>query len=104
MMIQWETAMAQTSNPSFSIYRADGSKVPTLRRSFIIKQDITQAELDANVVSLDDGTSWELVVDDEVWDRIKQQGSAYCIVSYQAHSHGNYAVARLFKVKGKHND
>lgn len=85
--------------PSFGIYRADGSKQPTLKRSFIVKMDISLFNVKLGYVTLNDGTSWILTVEPEAVDLIDLNGSAFCIVSFQAHEHGNYAVARHFSPK-----
>lgn len=93
--------MAQTSNEvKFSIYRADGSKPPSLKRSFIVKQRISLSDVVEGSLMLDDGTVWALIIEPEAFEVMLKDQSAFCIVSYQVHTHGNYAVARLYKPRG----
>lgn len=74
----------------FRIYRKDGSKVPTLIKAFLVKENITSNTLEQGKIVLEDGTEWEIV-----WDSHLQPADInYCIISYQAHTTGNYAVCR----------
>jgi hypothetical protein len=99
-----------TSKPTFSIYRADGSKVPGLKKSFLIKEILTSADIIAGQKTLPDGTQWTLVLDtifeEEVFFLGKEADnkSFYCICSYQAHEHGNFVVARLCKERQTHKE
>jgi len=83
------------NKPKFSIFRADGSKVPTLKKAFLVKEHISLKHFRHNSLILEDGTEWEMVVENAVEDGVFKNASAFCIVSYQAHTHGNYAVVRL---------
>lgn len=88
--------------PTFSIYRSDGSKVPTLKKSFLVKEHISHLDYFKGYKTLEDGTVWKLILENEVISDIKIKGhsdTSFCIVSYQAHTHGNYAIARLVKEK-----
>lgn len=97
--------MMTHSNIKFSIYRADGSKPPSLRKSFIIKERISCLDLVTGSLRLRDGSDWLLEVEPEALAQITRDNDAYCILSLQVHTDedtgdtGNYAVVRLFKGK-----
>lgn len=80
----------------FSIFRADGSKVPTLKKAFLVKEYIYPSDLTDGVLHLEDGTEWTLITEHLVQNSlVNLRSKVFCIVSYQAHTHGNFAVARL---------
>lgn len=97
-----------TNKPTFSIYRADGTKTPTLRKSFIIQQRISWGDVAIGALYLEDGTEWRLVVEPKVADMLHKDETVYCIVSYQVHNtddgQENYAIARLYTPKRQTND
>lgn len=99
MMTTNTNTSASLFRPSFGIYRADGSKHPTLKRNFIIKMDLYTNDLRNGYVTLVDGTNWALSAEQEVKDAIQAVGDTFCIVSFQVHEHGNYAVARKYSAK-----
>jgi hypothetical protein len=80
--------------PTFNIHRADGSRSPTLVRNFLNKMYISVAEAARGSLILPDGTEWELIIENEAKAALVQ--SAYCIVSFQVHTTGNFAIARLY--------
>jgi predicted GNAT superfamily acetyltransferase len=84
---------------TFSIYRADGTKVPTLKKSFLVKEHLTCRALSKQYIVLEDGTEWRLILESKVIEDLMKQGNAFCICSYQVHEDGNYIVARLFQDK-----
>ena len=86
--------------PKFNVFRADGSKVPNLTRSFLIKMFITPFDVTHGAIVLPDETSWDLVIEPSVVELLKV-GAVKCIVSFQAYSggRGNYAVARYYDPK-----
>lgn len=86
----------KTKKPTFNIYRADGSKCPTLRRCFIIRMDVSWNDRSVGSICLPDGTLWDLTIEDQADQAIQDAGRAYCIVSFQVHEHGNFAIARFY--------
>src|SRR5688572_26192875 len=90
---------------SFYVFRKDGSKNPNIKTHFLEEMILdTHTALDKKIKLADD-TIWELIMEEEVKQAFKISSSVRCIVSFQAHTQGNYAVARLFKenkrTKGK---
>lgn len=83
--------------PSFTVYRADGSKVPTIKKSFLVKEWIERAHLTRSWMTLEDGTDWNLVLEDEVKAALEIETEVFCIISYQVHEYGNFAIARVVK-------
>ncbi len=81
-------------NPSFQVYRADGSKFPSLVKFFLVKQIITVEDLDKGYLELPDSSLWNLVLEAQVVEDLVAQGYSNAIISYQVHDYGNFAVAR----------
>ena|SRR5690606_1512863 len=80
--------------PSFRIHRTDGSVVPSIKNAFVTKKTLSYEDIRRGYLILEDGTEWQLVMDSETSDKIFRDKRA-CMVSFQAHSYGNFAVVRI---------
>lgn len=91
--------ITKINKPSFEIYRSDTTKVPTLKKSFLLKQILDKRDVESEEIIGQDGTEWLLVIEPSALASISETGSANCIISFQVHYQGgdlrNFAVARL---------
>jgi hypothetical protein len=84
-------------NKTFTIFRSDGSKVPTLKKSFLVKEHLTVNTIKDKGITLEDGTFWNLILENLSMQDVITTGSIFCICSYQVHTDGNYVIARVFE-------
>lgn len=83
--------------PSFYIYDVDGNKVKTLRLSFLKKLVILEKDYLSGTLHWE-GIEYELVIDDEqILVNLAVEKACHCIVSFQVHYHGKFAVCRKLK-------
>lgn len=99
--------MAQTYNkypvPTFHVFRSDGSKNPDIVKHFIERMDISAIDAVEGKLKLKDNTEWTLILEPTAKVALQKASTVYCIISFQARTYGNYAIARVFdqsKVKG----
>lgn len=87
--------------PTFKIFLEDGTKVPTLQKAFLVKQILTNKDYKAKIIIGDDGTVWNLVFEPSIIRALKyfSDATAYCLISYQTHTYGKFAVCRMSKDK-----
>lgn len=99
------TSLAARNNvklvPSFYIYTPEGNKVSSIKKAYIKKLTISTETYQKRELTADN-VQWKLVVDDPhireaIETELAYKGEAYCIISFQVHNFGNYAVMRLFK-------
>jgi hypothetical protein len=94
--------MINQAQIKFNVYRSDGSKSPTLRRSFLIKLYINKADRMRGYLKLPDNTKWTLITEEAVLKAMGHDQTVRCIVSFQVHEHAddtqvsNFAVARFY--------
>lgn len=96
----------EAAQPTFHVYRKDGSPNPDIKRYFLDRREVTAMDAIAGCIVLDDKTKWQLVLEPAVANALRAQDSIFCIVSFQIRQAGNYAIARLYteskdKRKGK---
>jgi hypothetical protein len=85
-------------NKTFTIFRSDGSKVPTLKKSFLVKEWLDDHRINDRTIYLEDGTKWTLIPEESIINKLKAgEYEIFCICSYQVHTDGNYVIARVFE-------
>jgi hypothetical protein len=95
-------AITRLPVPTFRIHRADGSRPLSLKNAFVLKEWLTQEDMDRGFIEIEDGTKWQLSIQDkDIRHVIHSAGRAWCVVSYQAHTYGNFAIAKLFREQSK---
>lgn len=88
--------MEKNSPVTFHVFRSDGSKNPDIKAYFLSNLDLDVHTALEGSLKLKDGTLWRLVMEDAVQQALKSATSVKVLVSFQARTQGNYAVARLF--------
>lgn len=87
------------SIPTFEVYRkgSNNKLVPNLVKAFLMKKVITKDDIDRSYLQLPDSSLWILCPELEVSYALDYSDSCICLVSYQVHRHGSFAVARLYE-------
>ena len=81
---------------TFHVFRKDGSKNPDIKLFFLENMVIDAHTATSETLKLQDGTVWSLILEQQVKEALKRETEVACLVSFQARTYGNYAVARLF--------
>ena len=80
---------------TFSVYRKDGSLVPTLvTQPFLQRLVFSPENLSSTRILHNNGKTYTKVFEPEVIEALKTGEFVSCIVSFQEHKHGNYAVVK----------
>lgn len=82
---------------NFSILRVDGSKYPSVKKAYLKTFIITEEDIEIGQLK-DSGIVWPLYIEPEVIRHIYESfWPTKCIVSFQVHTWGKAAIARLYK-------
>lgn len=82
------------TTPNFSIFipGSPNETVATLKHCFLERKILSATNLPANIVA-QDGIVYQTVYD----SKLPSNGDFECIISFQSHTYGKFAVIRLAK-------
>lgn len=83
--------------PSFFTQTKDGKKIASIKFAFLKKLHLTREQY-TKYTLLYDTREWKIVLDEkdakDIREDIAFEGYSACVVSFQVHQFGNYAIYR----------
>lgn len=77
---------------------ATGQRYEDIKKAYLHAKEVTAEELkQSEICKAPNGILYKIQIDKETWQKIMKDGAAYCVISFQQRTYGNFALIRLFK-------
>lgn len=95
------SSITEEHNVTFSIYTPSGQKIASLQKAFVRVMLLSCFDLVAQKLYTEDGESWNLRVNHKLAESLQNVERVEAIVSFQKHTFGYYAIAKLYNPQGR---